>query len=126
MRDELDAVGPYARRALAAHGLVWPFNAHFHLPMLEQAAGGTLLTGVGGDELWMSSCASPITPRRRLLQLAPVPLRREVLIRRVPLEFPWLHPRARRKARRVAAGGMVTAPRTVHRRMAEMRGMRAL
>ena len=38
--DELDAVGPYARRALARHGLLWPFNAHFHAPMLEQAAGG--------------------------------------------------------------------------------------
>jgi asparagine synthase (glutamine-hydrolysing) len=128
IRDELDAVGPYAQRALARHGLVWPFNAHFHLPMLEQAAGGTLLTGVGGDELWMSSRASPVTRRRRLLQLAPVPVRRAALTRRVPseIEFPWLRPRGRRKARRVAAAEMVTAPATTHERMPEALGSRAL
>ena len=96
IHDELDAVGPYARRALSRHGLLWPFNAHFHSPMLEQAAGGTLLTGVGGDELWSSSsashrsgCAAGCSSSRRAA------LRREVLARRDADRVPWLRPRAR-------------------------------
>ena len=48
---ELDAVGPYAQRMLRGHGLVGPFNAHFHLPLIDAARGGSLLTGIGGDEL---------------------------------------------------------------------------
>ena len=53
--DELDLIGPYAQRALAAHGLCWPPNTHFHLPLLEAAPGGSLLTGVGGDELYIAA-----------------------------------------------------------------------
>jgi asparagine synthase (glutamine-hydrolysing) len=124
--DELDAVGPYARRALARHGLLWPFNAHFHAPMLEQAAGGTLMTGVGGDELWYSSFAHTVGPRRRLLQLAPAPLRRAALTRRVPIDYPWLTPRGRRRARLVAAADMLTIPRSARERMAETRGGRGI
>src|SRR5690242_13957500 len=30
--DELDAVGPYAQAVLMRHGVLWPFNAHFHTP----------------------------------------------------------------------------------------------
>ena len=48
--DELDLLGPYARRLLGAHGNQFPFNAHFSAPLVEQARGGTLITGVGGDE----------------------------------------------------------------------------
>jgi asparagine synthase (glutamine-hydrolysing) len=126
IRDELDAVGPYARRAMARHGLLWPFNAHFHAPMLEQAEGGTLLTGVGGDELWFSSFAHTIGPRRRLLQLAPVPLRRAALTRRVPIDYPWLTPRGRRRARLVAAADTVTTFRSPRERMADTRGGRGI
>ena len=67
--DELDAVGPYARRALERHGLLWPFNAHFHLPMLEQAVGGTLLTGIGGRRAVGRLAAPRLAPRRRALGL---------------------------------------------------------
>ncbi|MDA0179868.1 asparagine synthase-related protein, partial [Solirubrobacter phytolaccae] len=88
--DELDAVGPYARRVLERHGLLWPFNTHFHLPLLERAAGGTLLTGVGGDELWSSSRAQVLRRRRRALAYAPFALRRAVLARREPIAYPWL------------------------------------
>jgi asparagine synthase (glutamine-hydrolysing) len=54
--DELDAVGPYAQRVMRRHGVLWPFNAHFHVPLFEAAAGGSLLTGVGGDQLFMAAC----------------------------------------------------------------------
>jgi asparagine synthase (glutamine-hydrolysing) len=124
IRDELDAVGPYARQAMSRHGLLWPFNAHFHSPMLEQAAGGTLLTGVGGDELWTSSTASHVGLRRRALQLAPRVLRREVLARRAPVEFPWLRAAGARAVRRVNGDDAATLPRTVSERMAQVRGVR--
>jgi asparagine synthase (glutamine-hydrolysing) len=122
--DELDCVGPYARRALSRHGLLWPFNAHFHLPLLEQAAGGTLMTGVGGDELWLSSLAPRERRRRRLLRAAPFGLRRAVLARRQPLEFPWLRERARRDARLAAGAEDAATPRAPRRRMEFSRGMR--
>ena len=53
--DELDCVGPIATSVLRRYGLLWPFNAHFHVPHLEAAAGGSLLTGIGGDEILSSS-----------------------------------------------------------------------
>ncbi|HWC25368.1 MAG TPA: asparagine synthase-related protein, partial [Solirubrobacteraceae bacterium] len=63
--DELDAVGPYARRMLRAHGLLWPFNVHFHLPLLERARGGSLLTGLGGDQLFELPQRTPRRMRPR-------------------------------------------------------------
>ena len=109
--DALDIVGPVARQVLARHGLLWPFNAHFHVPLLEAAEGGTLLTGIGGDELFGSSrwarAASVLllreSPRPRdLMRIAllasPRPLRRAALARRFPEDlFPWLTAHARRE-----------------------------
>jgi hypothetical protein len=109
--DALDIVGPVARQVLARHGLLWPFNAHFHVPLLEAAEGGTLLTGIGGDELFGSSrwarAASVLllreSPRPRdLMRIAllasPRPLRRATLARRFPEDlFPWLTAPARRE-----------------------------
>ncbi|WP_028065230.1 asparagine synthase-related protein [Solirubrobacter soli] len=122
--DELDCVGPYARRALSRHGLLWPFNAHFHTPLLELAAGGTLLTGIGGDELWLSAAAPHERVRRRALRAAPFALRRAVLARRQPIGFPWLRDEARRQARLAAAGDDAATPRSPRRRMEHSRGMR--
>ncbi len=50
--DGLDVLGPVAKNVLRRHGLLFPWNSFFHYPMLERAAGGSLLTGVGGDELF--------------------------------------------------------------------------
>jgi hypothetical protein len=104
MTDELDCVGPVASRVLHRHGPVWPFNAHFHLPLMERAAGGSLLTGVGGDELfgteqWWRARAVLAGRRRPVLRdvltislaVAPWPVRHRVLSRRPPVHFPWLH-----------------------------------
>jgi len=118
--DELDTVGPVAQSVLLRHGVVWPFNAHLHVPLFERAAGGSLLTGVGGDELfgpqrWRAAQAllaghirrRPRHPRTVALALAPAPIRREVLARRHELRWPWLHPHVdvlvnRRRAERGA------------------------
>ena len=123
--DELDAVGPHARRVLERHGLLWPFNAHFHLPLLEHAAGGTLLTGIGGDELWASSRAPVVRRRRRALAYAPFSLRRTVLARREPIAYPWLRPAGVAAARRAAGAERAAEPLTsVAARMAWYRSMR--
>jgi asparagine synthase (glutamine-hydrolysing) len=108
--SELDAVGPVAAAVLRRHGLLWPFNAHFHVPLLELAHGGSLLTGIGGDELlstrpWGDAVAllrSSRLPRPRGLlhvgfELAPDPLRRRVLRSRLPLAYPWLRAHAVRE-----------------------------
>ena len=105
MASELDAVGPVAQAVLSRHGLLWPFNAHFHAPLLQRAAGGSLLTGIGGDEvfarqLWSSARAlltghrrdRPVRLRSVGLALAPRPVRRWAVARRRKLRWPWLHP----------------------------------
>jgi asparagine synthase (glutamine-hydrolysing) len=103
--DELDSVGPVAMRCLRRFGLLWPFNAHFHVPMIEEATGGAVLTGVGGDESfgaprWARAAAvlsgrSRPKPRDVLavsLAASPPPLKRKVLARREPMVLPWLLP----------------------------------
>lgn len=101
--DDLDAVGPVASRALRRHGLLWPFNAYVHVPMLEAARHGSLLTGIGGDELFeymaparlhavLARRVGPV-PRDALrlgLAASPWRLRQMVLRRRSPLGLPWL------------------------------------
>jgi hypothetical protein len=49
--DDLDFAGPVATGVLRRHGLLHPANAYVHAPLLREAAGGTLLTGVGGDQV---------------------------------------------------------------------------
>lgn len=106
--DELDLIGPYAQIVLKRYGVLWPFNAHAHLPLAERAAGGTLLTGRGGDELlipdmlWgrvnqvLTRRARP-TPRdavRLMTAYGPKPLREWAVRRRVEhthMRWPWLH-----------------------------------
>lgn len=110
--DELDVVGPYAQVLLRRHGLLAPFNSHFHLPLIQAARGGSMLTGIGGDELF-----SPVSrdvaaailmsrrrPRRRelpalALALAPHPVRVAVIARRRSTfrTFGWVTATARRK-----------------------------
>ena len=105
VNDELDSVGPIAQAVLRRHGLLWPFNSHLHVPLYERAAGGSLLTGVGGDELFgpqrwrvaQSLLSGRTRPRPRHIPtlgfaLAPAHVRCEVLARRHELRWPWLHP----------------------------------
>lgn len=53
--DELDCVGPFAQDILRRHGVVWPMNSHFQMPIQERARGGSVLTGVGGDEVFSTT-----------------------------------------------------------------------
>lgn len=123
---ELDSVGPYAQAVLDQHGLLWPFNTHFHLPVVEQAPGGSMLTGFGGDELlhpgWVwhrvnQVLAGRARPRRRdLIRIAvaygPAALRRVALRRRlreVP-ERPWLRPEVQRRVTEATLDDLVAEP----------------
>jgi Asparagine synthase len=128
--DELDAVGPVATQALARHGLLWPFNAHFHTPLLEAARGGTLLTGIGGDEQLGDSSyarandvlarrARPV--RRDLLRvgfaLAPRLVRSGVRRRTAPSVFSWLTAAGQRQFAAAWAADTASEPRRYDHRV---------
>ncbi len=128
--DELDAVGPVAAGALRRHGLLWPCNAHFHVPLLELASGGSLLTGAGGDEVFGPSCWARATavlggrvrPELRDvlrvgLALAPPIVRERWFRTRVPEAWPWLHPEAQRALGRELAAGAAREPLRWKRRL---------
>jgi asparagine synthase (glutamine-hydrolysing) len=137
--DELDAVGPYARSAMRRHGVLWPFNAHFHMPLFEAAAGGSLLTGVGGDQLFMAACppraytvlSAQAAPRPRDLltvgmAAAPRPVRRAVHRRRNAVPFDWLTPGARRDLTRAIADAEAREPVRPIARLRFWQGLRSL
>ena len=121
--DELDVLGPVARRALTRHGVLAPFNAHFHDPLLAAAGGGSLLTGIGGDELFAavnrSTTARLLHHGRRpplrhlprvLWSLAPAGWRAAVTARRTDLELPWVLPAARARLVRGYSGWQAQDP----------------
>jgi asparagine synthase (glutamine-hydrolysing) len=113
--DELDLVGPVATQLLERHGVLFPPNAHSLAALLPPARGGSLLLGLGGDELLGDYRWTPLNDalarRRRPVardagRLAvarlPSPLRARVLARRSwQLDRPWLRPAARRELTRL-------------------------
>lgn len=122
--DELDVVGPVAQRLLRRHGLLVPFNGHFHLPFVEQAAGGAVLTGVGGDELFAplrrATAADLLRGRRPprlrdvpalVFGLAPRRLRAHVVARRRGFSgYRWIRPAARRRLAQAYASWETAEP----------------
>lgn len=99
---ELETIGPHAGAVLRRHGLVWPANTYMHMPLLDLARGGSLLTGGGGDELFGTMGARHVLLARRrvrprardLRTVAFAALPRRVRERawralRAP-EYPWL------------------------------------
>jgi len=122
--DELDMLGPRALAVLDRHGPLFPHNAHFMDLMVERAAGGSLLTGVGGDELFGTTarplatalCFARRRPARRelrrlALELAPRALRVEVGARRSPFAgLDWIRPAARVQIGRAFAAAEAEHP----------------
>ena len=47
----LDVLGDTATGLTLRHGTLYPGNIHFLVPMLDAVGSGTLLTGLGGDEM---------------------------------------------------------------------------
>jgi asparagine synthase (glutamine-hydrolysing) len=137
LREELDPVGPIAVRGLERHGLLWPFNAHFHVPLLEAARGGSLLTGIGGDEVfgesrWLRAnlvLGGRARPRPRdvlavALALAPPIVRRAALRSRVST-LPWLTSTGRRVFARSMADREAGEPRGYRARLEWWHGLRS-
>jgi hypothetical protein len=126
--DELDLVGPIAAAALRRHGLLWPFNAHFHVPMLEAARGGTLLTGIGGDELFRSAASTlpPLRARSLVLYAAPRFVRARWHGRASLAMHPWLTASGSAAGRRALARWEAAEPRRLVARMWHVRSSRYL
>jgi asparagine synthetase B (glutamine-hydrolysing) len=108
LTDELDVLGEIARRTLRRHGLLWTTSVHFCVPALEHAAPGSLVTGVGGDQLLFPGrhrrlaavLARRVRPTGRdvvrgLLTIGPGRLRERRRRRDAgAIETPWLRPAA--------------------------------
>ncbi len=121
--QDLDLLGEIAGGILDRHGLYYPANSHSMVPVARLAAGGTLITGVGGDDVlqewrWRHRAAllgqarapwvSPSGAARRIgttaLGTLPAPLRRRILRARrhrslrdpSPNEYRWLRAEGRR------------------------------
>jgi asparagine synthase (glutamine-hydrolysing) len=77
--DELDLVGPVAQTVMSGRVLPYPYNLHLQAPILEVARGGSVVTGLGGDEALSAAPPRSIGERLR---------RRRRL--QTPLTFPWL------------------------------------
>lgn len=137
--DELDLIGPYAQQVLRTHGVLWPPNTHFHLPLLEEGRGGSMLTGIGGDELYAAARRLPYAavlardvrphPRHLLsagVVLAPHVVRHAVLARAIRVEHPWLNKRAKDLAGEILAREASSEPRRLRARMEWWRQLRYL
>ena len=128
---ELDLVGPYAQRVLTTHGILWPANVHFHLPLLESVSAGSLLTGLGGDELYVATrrphaaavLAGAVRPQPRdLLRVglafAPRAVRNRVFGGRTVVPVPWLRASAQARATALLAAEAAAEPRRLPQRLA--------
>ena len=123
--EELDLVGTEAGEMLRAYGLQYPASVHAYRPLLRAAAGGALVHGDGGDEVfdgWARKFVADLLSRRRTLRprdwrmliraFGPKPVRRAIEQRRASIPAPWLHPSAVLAWRRREAEGLASEPRT--------------
>ncbi|MER5454863.1 asparagine synthase-related protein [Micromonospora sp. NPDC002389] len=117
--DDLDLIGPIAGRLLHHYGLQHPVNLHLHLPVVELATGGSVLTGLGGDQM-LSGWRRPATrpTRARLARIRA--LVRELPRRHRPAQllFPWLHGDVARQAHRALRAEQRAEPRRLGPRTA--------
>jgi hypothetical protein len=113
--DELELLGPYARRALEEAGLLFPAHLYVFLPLLDLARGGALLAGgIVSDFFiyWRWARVSEVLALRRrptrrdarelVLAALPARARARVLHPERRLGVPaWLHGDAAREAERL-------------------------
>lgn len=116
--DDLDLIGPVAGRFLHRYGVRHPVNLHLHLPLLELAGGGSVLTGLGGDQV-LSGWRRP-PPRSTRGPPGPGPvLARELSRRHRPRRlFPWLPAETARQVNRALRAEQRAEPRRLGPRVA--------
>lgn len=105
--DDLESIGPVATDTLRRFGVLSPPNLYLHVPLFQAAAGGSLLTGVGGDEVFDSapsrlglvlkgrSRPQPHDLMRLAVAISPPAVRRRMLRSRRRVTYPWLRAAAR-------------------------------
>lgn len=114
LTTEVDLTGPEAEAVVRRHGLLSPPNLHVHGPLLRQVRGGSLLTGVGGDEVFGTSGELRVLvdrppvwrwPRSAAsLALDAAPVAVQLRLRGGDrLRYPWLRPPAQAEVRRALA-----------------------
>ena len=135
---DLDIVGGIAQRVLSRHGPAYPMNAHFALPLVERARGGTVVTGLDGDTIFgtwrwgrvgdVLSGRSRPRPRDAVTavhRLAPYALQQAILRRRHPgPPAPWLTPEVNEIAVRHRMRNLRMHPRRFDAYMAQVAGSR--
>jgi hypothetical protein len=125
--DDLDLIGPVARRLLDRHGLLHPVNVHLHLPIVEMGVGGSVLTGAGGDQI-LAGWHRPTSPTPSGL-LRALAHRLDVRRRRPRYgtgTFPWLRPEVAQETYRAYLSHRRREPRRLDRRIAWHTGRRDL
>jgi asparagine synthase (glutamine-hydrolysing) len=121
--DDLDLLGPLATTVLSRYGLMWPPTSHLEVPLAEQATGGSLLTGDGGDEVFGPHRAQallavfghgvrpqPRAVRKSLLAMAPSSVRTRVLTSRLTPKYPWLRAEPSRQLGEARAAVLAREP----------------
>jgi Asparagine synthase len=116
--DDLDLVGPVAQRLLRRHSVLQPTNLHFHLPIMEMAAGGSVLTGAGGSQVLtglrrLTSETTTHAVRSRL------PGRLAAIVKqRSDDPYPWLRPAMSRRVYRERRRDALAEPLDISERIA--------
>lgn len=108
--ETLDIMGDLATDLTRRHGLLYPPNVHFHAPICQALGGGTLLTGLGGDEVLepqgdhelAAMLAGKVVPNQVLLRgllkrYIFRDRRRAQVHRQYDPYFPWLLPEAKQE-----------------------------
>jgi hypothetical protein len=138
--DEADVVGPLSTMVLRRHGMLYPPNRFWHLPLLEAARGGSLLTGLGGDHvfaIWRWQVMADLLARRRriesrdvrrLVHFASPQLPRRVRERRQYRQGApsWLREEARHQAASLTARDRLAEPKHWKERVEWEAGRREL
>jgi asparagine synthetase B (glutamine-hydrolysing) len=125
--EDVEGIAPSVQEALRRHGPLYPPNVGLLLALLDRAGEGSLITGLGGDELlgsWRHRGAADVLAGRRPLRpaalrallrpLMPRPLLRERAAR-APSRHgvrssPWLTPAAARAHARALAAELAAEP----------------
>ena len=118
-----DVLGNVGLSILKRYGPVWPAMLHGLIPLLELAAGGSLLTGEGGDEVLGAQRITPLvgSVQRRLrptprvmracaLTVAPRAVRARSLRALPDLSPSWLLPEADRSCRCLIVDDLTASP----------------
>jgi len=125
--DDVEGIAPAVQDALRRHGVLYPPNVGLFLALLDRAGGGSIITGLGGDELlgaWRHRQPADLLAGRRPLRATSVralvrPLVPRPVLRQRAMRAPsrhgvvpasWLAPAAARAHARSFAAELTEEP----------------